>query len=794
MLKYLLLAILLFSHATYSQKFNLSGKITDAISGESLQNAGFKVAGLEAGIQSNAYGYYSLSFSKGIYQLEVSYLGYAKKSILVDLQKDMKLDIQLIPANQQLIEVQVRERDQPYLSNVIPGKASMQISQVKSMGTMTGEADIFQALQYLPGIKAAVEGNTGLSVRGGSFDQTLILLDEAPVYNASHALGFFSVFNSDAIKSVDIYKGTIPAQFGGRLSSVVDLKMKEGNTNQLNVSGGLGAIASRLAIEGPIKKAQSSFIISGRYSYAGATANILGKTAQYLHIYPFRDFSKGNDIRFYDLNAKINWKLKNERDQFFVSAYAGKDWFKYYLFQQGTFMNWQNNTLSFRWNHIQESNLFSNTTAYFSHYGYNYNLLLDRRDFEWKAGLQELAVKTEWDYFANPTASLKGGISLTYTHYRPGSITPHSNTSITRPFTIGPKQTLQPILFGGYSKQYDKRWSAYLGVRVIGYALLGPGVAYHYSEIGNNVKDSIQYNRGRVINFTAEIEPRVSVNFVSDDNSVFSLAINRSGQYAHLLSSSSVGLPTDVWLPSSKNVKPQSANLISLGYKHLFRSYSLTIEGYQKWMNGVIDLVDNANLFVNQYVDSQVRSGKGNARGLETILEKKTGRITGWVTYTLSKTDRTIEAINAGKAYPTRYDRRHSFSFVTTFHATKRTALSMDFQYNSGGAATFPVGAYEYMGASFNYYSSRNGYRLPAFHRLDLQATFTRKRKKWERQLSIGVFNVYDKRNLFSVQVEPDTFSQPYTLSRISAISLYGVMPFFSYGFKIYSQPPPSDR
>ncbi|MCF2491541.1 TonB-dependent receptor [Dyadobacter sp. CY347] len=785
MTRLLITVAFLISINTYAQKYNLSGKVTDAVSGESLPNASVKVAVMDAGIQSNAYGYYSLSLKKGIHQIEISYLGYLKKSVRIDLQRNLKLDIQLTPANQQLKEVQVKERDQVDLGNSIPGKASIQMSQVRSMGTMAGEADIFQALQYLPGIKAAVEGNTGLSVRGGSFDQTLILLDDAPVYNPSHALGFFSAFNSDAIRSVDIYKGTVPAQFGGRLSSVVDLKMKEGNVNHLNVSGGLGAIASRLTVEGPIKKERSSFIVSGRYSYAGSTANLVGKLAQEMHVYPFRNFTGGNDIRFYDLNAKINWKSSDGKDQFFISAYTGKDWFKYYLFQQGTFMKWQNNTLSFRWNRIQRSNLFANTTAYFSNYGYNYSLLMDRRDFEWKAGLQEVGLKNEWDYFIDPTASLKAGALLTYTRYSPGTITPKSDSSITVPFTLRAQNTLQNVVFAGYTKQLSRRLSMYLGIRISTYSLLGPGMAYEYSQNWSSVQDSTHYNVGGLMNFRAGAEPRWSLNYMPDSISVLSVAANRSRQYSHLLNSSAVGLPTDVWLPSNGNVAPQSATLVSLGYKRIIKNVTLSVEAYQKWMTGVIDLVDNAQLFVNQYADSQVRSGKGNAWGLETMLEKKTGRLTGWITYTLSKTDRTIPGVNNDLAYPSRYDRRHSISFVTTFHATKRTALSMDFQFNSGGAASFPVGAYEYLGASFNYYTSRNGYRLPAYHRLDVQAMFTRKRKKWERQFVVGIFNVYDQRNLFSVQVEPDTFSQPFTLSRISAISLYGVMPFFSYGFKI---------
>lgn len=781
MLKTFLISLLLhLSLTAHSQKFRISGSVTDSTSGEVLPYAGIRIKSARLTSTANAYGYYSVLLEKGTHEIEVSYVGYRKLKVKIDAKKNVVQDLRLVPFDQQLEEVQVNAGYLNADKDLIPGKGSISVAQVKKMPTLGGEADILHALQYLPGIRAAVEGTTGLSVRGGSFDQTLIALDDAPVYNASHALGFYSTFNPDAIKSIDIYKGLIPAQFGGRLSSVVDLKMREGNNQELKVSGGIGLIASRLTAEGPLIKNRSSFILSGRYSYAGIIANKAGELAEKINLGGFQKFPSGNDIRFYDLNGKLNWKSKNSKNQFFLSGYSGRDWFKYYLFERGTFTKWQNTTASLRWNHVFSQNLFSNTTVYYSRYRYDYSLVNDRRDFEWKAGLSETGVKNEVDYFINDKSVLKAGFNLIHTAYQPGAIKPKSASSIIRPFELDSKQTGQIAVFAGLNKHIASRLSTYLGIRFSTFALLGPGTLYQY-EKGYAI-DSMVHDKG-VMDFRWAAEPRFSLNYAIDSIKVLSLALSRSKQFVHLLTNSSVGLPTDIWFPSNKNVGPQSSSLISLGYKQTMPVYILSIESYYKDMNGVIDFVDNADLFINQYVESQIRSGKGRAYGVETLIEKRTGKLTGWLTYTLAKTDRTIDGINGGTAYPTRYDRRHSVSLVSAYQVKKGITFSADFQYNSGGAATLPAAVYEFQAASFNYYSGRNGFRLPSFHRLDFQVTFIRKKRWGERQWVFGVYNAYNRRNLFSAEVIPKDDNYLNT-SFITAVSLYGVVPSVAYNFK----------
>ena len=780
---FLLFLLSLFPFYTMAQSYRLSGRVTDALSGEALPLANLRVIGVASAAQANGYGYYTLVLSKGSHRIEVSYVGYRTVAVELDIAGNQKKDIGLKPDELQLEEVKISTDDYSALRSTIAGKGGISIAQVKNMPMLGGEADIFHALQYLPGVRSAVEGTTGLSVRGGSFDQTLISLDEAPVYNASHALGFFSTFNPDAIKSVDIYKGLVPAQFGGRLSSVVDLKMREGNNRELKVSGGLGLVASRLTVEGPIIRERASFIVSGRYSYAGLVANLAGNGAKSIHLGGFGGFKDENDIRFYDLNVKVNLQSKSGKDHFFFSAYAGQDWFQYYAFLRGTFTKWNNKTASFRWNHVYNQNLFSNTTLYYSKYGYNFSLLRDRRDFAWKAGLAEIGLKNDWDIFINNNHTVKAGINAAYTDYKPGAITPRSENSLTVPFSLAQKQTAQAAAFVGFTQHIAKKLTAYFGLRYTAYALLGEGTSYGYNPERTRVADSTVYKKGEVMQSYAGFEPRISVNYLMDSSRMVTLAYNKSRQYAHLLSNSSISLPTDIWFPSNNNVGPQSSGLISFGYKQVFPRFVATVEAYYKGMKNVIDFIDNADLFLNQHVESQVSVGKGRAYGIETLFEKKMGRLTGWVTYTLSKTERQIDGINHNQAYPTRYDRRHSFSLVSAYQLRKNVTISMDFQYNSGGAASFPVAVYEFQGSTFNYYNGRNGFRLPAFHRLDLQVSFSKKKKRGERQWVFGAYNAYNKRNLFSAEVVPGDY-QYFRYSEITAISLYGVVPSVGYNFK----------
>lgn len=777
----ILLIVLLLAPPVLAQQVRLSGRVLDASSGESLPFATVVIKEKSLSTQANAYGFYSLLLEKGQHLVEVSFVGYKRHSVAIQLDRNVTRNFELQPQSTELSELVIKGEGESLSSDMIPGRNSLTVAQVKNMPTLGGEADIFQALQFLPGVRTAVEGTTGLSVRGGSFDQTLVLLDEAPVYNPSHALGFYSSFNPDAIKSIDIYKGALPAQYGGRLSSVVDLRMKEGNDREFKLSGGLGLIAARLTAEGPIKKERTSFILSTRYSYAGLTANSLGNIAKSMKIKGFETFKDDNDIRFYDLNGKINWKSASNKDHIFISAYSGSDWFKYYLFQKGTFTKWQNNTGSLRWYHIFNQRLFFNSTLYFSKYNYRYNLLNDRRDFNWKAGLTEIGIKNEIDFFLGHGDVIKMGLNFSQTGYQPGEISPRTSSSLTIPFKLESKRTLQGAGFVGIDKRLGPKITTNWGLRMSSFALLGPSVFYTYN--GTEILDSTVLKNGKFGKFKWGFEPRFAAKYQLDSSRALSFSFTRTLQYVHLLSNSSVALPTDIWLPSNNNVGPQSSNLISVGIKQKARMFDVGIEAYCKAMRGVIDFIDNADLFVNQYIDSQVRPGTGRAIGLETLLEKKNGSITGWVTYTLAKTDRTIAGINNGNTYPTRYDRRHSFSLVTSFHATKRLTFSADFQFNSGGAASLPTTVYEYQGSTFNYYAKRNGFRLPAYHRLDIQCTFSEKKKWGDSQWVIGIYNAYNRRNLFSVELVPQDYNY-FQYSAANAVSLYGIVPSISYNFK----------
>lgn len=772
----------IISIPSFAQKFQVSGIVVDSTSGEVLPFAHIRMQARGVVTQTNAYGYYSITASKGSNSFEVSYLGYKTSKFTVNVVGNTTADFRLRPSATDLDAVNVSSKSDAVSYDALTGKASLSVGQVKNMPTLGGEADIMQALQYLPGVRTAVEGTTGLSVRGGSFDQTLVLLDEAPVYNPSHALGFYSAFNPDAIKSIDIYRGLMPAQFGGRLSSVLDLKMREGNNQKFAVSGAVGLIASRIVAEGPIQKDRSSFIVSGRYSYAGMLANTAGNLGKSLHLGGLGGFQEGNDIRFYDLNAKLNWKSANSKNQFFLSGYLGGDWFEYYLFQKGTFTKWRNATGSLRWNHIFSDKLFSQTTLYYSRYHYNYNLLNDRRDFDWSAGLTEVGFKNELDYFVTDRSFIKGGINVTHTTYEPGSILPKSETSLTVPFSLASKKTFQASAFLGVTSQVGQKISVYLGGRLSTFGLLGPGLFYKYVPEQSKPVDSTWYASNKVVKSFAAFEPRLSGKYQIDSAKSISIAFARTVQYVHLLGNTSVGLPTDVWLPSSPNVKPQAARIASISYSQNLPGVSFELEVYYKAFNRVIDFIDNANLFVNQYVESQVRAGKGRAMGAEASVTKKTGKLTGWITYTLAKTDRTIEGINHDRRYPTRFDRRHSFSLVSAYQLKKHIMLSLDFQYNSGGAASLPTAVYQFQGSTFNYYPDRNGFRLPSFHRMDVQASFSKKKRWGERKWIVGLYNAYNRHNLFSVDVVAADYNW-FQKSNISAVSLYGIVPSISYNF-----------
>jgi hypothetical protein len=653
------------------------------------------------------------------------------------------------------------------------------------MPAVMGESDLVKSLQLLPGIQATNEGTTNLSVRGGSFDQNLFLLDDAPVYNPSHALGFFSVFNSDAIKSVKVYKASFPAQYGGRLSSIVDIRMKEGNNKQLSVSGGLGLIASRLTLEGPLIKDKASFIVSGRYSYAGLTANGAGLLGQSLRIGGLMDFNANNEINFYDFNAKVNYRI-NDKNHLFLSAYTGSDHFFYYAIDDNSSMDWGNITGTARWNHVFGPKLFANTMFIFSKYDYSYILKDDARHFKWSANLQEMDAKTDFDYFLNPNNHIKFGVSVENHNYFPGKVEPSDETSITKAFTLDQQRAIISTAYLNNEQRISDKIGIDCGLRYSTFFLLGESTVYSYSPEMEMI-DSVNYSGGELVKFYHSLEPRLSLRYQLNGNSSVKLSWAKTVQFQHLIGNSSVGLPSDVWIPASTYIKPQSANQIAIGYYRSFANnrYEFSMEAYYRKMYNVIDYRDNADLFLNPHVETQVLAGKGQSYGLELYLEKKTGKLTGWISYTLSKTTRQIDGINNDQAYSATYGKRHYLSLLANYQLSKTWSVSSIFKFTSGGFATIPEGTFNYYGAAFNYYTDRNGYKLPPYHRLDLSFNYQSRKnehRKWKTEWNFGIYNVYDRKNIFALFMKLDDYD--FRLSKGSKMYLYGITPFVTFNFK----------
>ena len=768
-----------------AQKHTLFGYIRDKTTGESLIGANISVDDKSIGTVSNNYGFYSITLPDGKKRIKFSYVGYQTLSREMELHSKTNLNIELESKDSKLEEVTVTASKNNKVTNNEMGSQSLSISAIKQMPAVLGETDLVKSLQLLPGIQATNEGTTNLSVRGGSFDQNLFLLDDAPVYNPSHALGFFSVFNSDAIKSVKVYKSGFPAQFGGRLSSIVDIHMKEGNSKQLSASGGIGLIASRLTLEGPIAKDKASFIVSGRYSYAGLTANAGGLLGQSLRIGSLMDFNDQNEIRFYDLNAKVNYKI-NDQNHLFLSAYSGSDHFYYYAIDDNSSMDWGNITGTARWNHVFNSKLFSNTMFIYSKYNYSYILKDDARHFKWSSDLQEMDVKTDFDYFLDPNNHIKFGVSAENHHYSPGEVEPRDETSITKPFTLDKQRAIISTAYLNNEQKITDKIGLNYGLRYSTFFLLGESTVYSYSP-EMEVIDSVNYSNGELVKFYHGLEPRLSLKYQFNENSSVKLSLSKTVQFQHLIGNSTVGLPSDVWVPASSSIKPQSANQFSIGYYRSFAKniYEFSAEVYYRKMYNVIDYRDNADLFLNPHVETQVLSGDGKSYGLEFYLEKKTGRLTGWLSYTLSKATRQINGINNNQSYPATYDKPHNLSLLMNYKLSATWSTSSIFKFTSGGFATIPEGTFNYYGAAFNYYTNRNGYELPFYHRLDLSFNYQSRKnehRKWKTEWNFGIYNVYDRKNIFALFMKMDDYD--FRLIKGSKMYLYGITPFITFNFK----------
>ncbi|GAB2973822.1 TonB-dependent receptor [Mucilaginibacter puniceus] len=752
------------------KKYTISGKIKDEATGELLIGASVVVKGAtQSATSSNSYGFYSLTVPEGDYILTYSYIGYESITRSVSLNADMEINIDLAVKNE-LEEVVIND-NRPNNRNLISpqmGVEKLDMTQINNVPVIFGEKDILKTISLLPGIKAASEGNTGYYVRGGGSDQNLILLDEATVYNASHLFGFFSTFNSDAIKDVSIYKGGMPSQYGGRLSSVLDVKMNDGNNKKFTVQGGIGLIASRLKVEGPILKNKGSFMISGRRTYVDMFLKLSSDTTV-----------KGSSIYFYDLNAKLNYRF-NEKNTIYLSGYFGKD----VLGLKNTFgTNWGNATGTIRFNHLFSNKLFSNTSIIYSNYNYVIQSFLRDNDFKATSQITDLNIKEDLQYYANTKHTLRFGVNTTNHSLVPGDITSTQSSSVnTR--EIERRYGLEAAAYANDEWKVNDKLTLLYGLRLSGMFLLGPGTFKTYNANGT-VASSETKSSGDVVKSYINLEPRFSASYSVNEQTSVKASYNRNTQNIHIISNSTSSNPTDLYVLSSNNIKPQIADQVSLGYFKNFADnlYEFSVETYYKALQNQIDYKNGAQLIANDNVESQLLYGIGRAYGAEFFFKKRYGKFNGWVGYTLSKTERKFDQINNGNYFAAKYDRTHDISLVGIYKLNNRWTFSATFVYGTGNAVTYPNGKYTVAGVTTYYYSQRNADREPANHRLDIGATWEGKEhKKYHSSWSFGIYNLYNRKNPYTINFR-DNEVDP-TKTEAVKTSLFGIIPSITWNFK----------
>lgn len=793
--RFLICLIILLSCQTIvaaQDQFTISGFISDIDSGEEMISATVYVKELPGtGTVSNVYGYYSLTLPASNYTLLITFIGYQNFERSIQLNANQKIDFELEEKKLQLEEIVIRsDRPEENVTDVKMSREKLQVEKIKTLPALFGEVDLIKTLQLLPGIQSAGEGTTGLFVRGGSADQNLILLDEATVYNASHFLGFFSVFNADAIKNVEIYKGGIPARFGGRLSSILDIQMKEGNNKKFTMSGGIGSISSRLTAEGPIVKDRSSFIISGRRTYADL----------FLRLSPNEDINS-NVLYFYDLNAKANYRI-DDKNRIFISGYFGRDVFDF----DNTFgVDWGNATVTTRWNHLFNDRLFLNTTLLFSNFGYGFDIDDGVENFKWKSNLQEISGKLDFTYYINPNNTLSFGANTIVHRFAPATITPGDN-SIFIDFSLDNRYALEQAFYVGNDHKINNNLLIQYGLRYSLFQNIGPGKVFLYEEglpkSDETLIDSISYDNLEKINLYDGLEPRFAVRYILNKSSSVKASYNRMRQYIQIASNSTAGLPIDRWIPADNYIKPLIGDQIALGYFRNFKdnSFEGSVEIYYKWMDNLIDFKPGAEILLNNNIETEIFTGKGWAYGAEFLVKKNVGKTTGWLGYTISTTERKIPGINGGKKYKAKYDRTHDISLVLSHQLSQRVTLSANWVYATGQAVSFPVGRYNIDGRSIPYYDdfSRNGDRMPDYHRLDLSVNLegkNKKQKRWQGSWNFSIYNAYARKNAFSITFEdiinndinydPDK-DGPEISRRPGSVKLYlfSLIPSVTYNFK----------
>lgn len=762
-------------------RFSLNGYVRDSLSGETIIGATITVNGQPKGVASNQFGFYSITLDAGTYTITASHISYVAKPFTVQLSSSQSYNFDLVPKSSANTEVVVySKRRDANVKNAQMGKIDLSMNQIRNVPAFLGEVDPLKVIQLLPGVRNAGEGNAGFYVRGGGPDQNLILLDDAVVYNTGHLFGFFSIFNGDAIKNVSLIKGGMPAQYGGRLSSVLDVTMKDGNINKFQTEGGIGLIASRFSIQGPIKKDKASFIISARRTYIDALAKPFIKKSS--------DFY-GSGYYFYDLNAKINYRF-SEKDRLFISGYFGRDVFDFVNAKRSfrTNIPWGNRTATVRWNHVFNRRLFANTTLLYNDYKFKFAAQQESLEIGLSSGIRDYSLKTDFDYYPLPNHKLKFGGLLTYHKFIPNVASGRQDSVVFTPNNETEKYAAEAALYIQDDWEIGEQWKINYGVRWSSFTQIGPYKKFTRDINGNKI-DSTIYNSFAPVKTYGGFEPRVTVRYAVNDETSIKASVTRNLQYIHLVSNSGTTLPTDLWVPSTYIVKPQISWLYAAGLFKNFNdnTWETSLEVYYKDMQNQVEYQEGYTPSLKDPEEEFV-FGKGWSYGSELLLNKVKGRFTGWIGYTLSWTWRKFPQLNDGEKYPAKFDRRHDLSVVGNYELNKKWRFGAVFVYGTGNAITLPERFYIINGVLTQEYSKLNQYRMKAYHRMDFSATYTPTPKKQRKLQSYWVFSIY---NLYS-RLNPyfiyfDQAGSPVTGDlKVEArqVSLFPILPAVTWNFK----------
>lgn len=766
---FLPISLVLSPFIVSAQEAALSGIIRDAGTGKPLNGAIITSVNDSIVATSDPWGHYRITLPLRTHRFTISYIGYQQQLATIELSQSHERNFDLKPAANRIAEVVVSAKekgeavDDPQMSTI-----HLDMKDIQRLPVLFGEKDLLKTIQLLPGVQGGGEGSTSFNVRGGDGGQNLILLDQATVYNASHLLGFFSTFNSDAIKDVQLYKGGIPAQFGGRISSVLDISMLDGNKQQFSGEGGLGIIASRLKFEGPIARDKSSFLFSARRSYADS----------FLKLSKNKDMDN-NNLYFYDLNAKLSFNL-GKKTNLYLSGYHGKDKLKYSdLFN----IAWGNSTATARLNQRFNDKIFSSTSLIYSGFNYQAGVSSEQIDFQVASKIRNINAKQDFSYYANTNNTIRLGVAALAQSIRPANLSTDKSLSVN-PTTI---ESQRGIDLGGYMSHEWKpttNLSIHYGIHLHDFMVLGKRTFYQFDENGKPISE--KRDNSRIAKHYINLEPRLSASLLLDEHSSLKASYNRIVQNLHQLTNTTASLPTDQYVLSSLNIKPQRVDQAVLGYFRTFanKQYDFSVEAYYKRLGNQIDIRNGATLQANAYFEGELLFGVGRAHGLEGYLRKNSGRLKGWISYTLSKSRRKFNGINGGNWFNARQDRTHDLSVVANYALSNNWTLSGTFVFNTGNAVTFPSGKYLVNGKSLFYYTERNGYRMPDYHRLDLSATYDphKTNKRFHSSWTIGIYNAYNRKNAYTIDFRENKTNP--NLTEAYKIILFGIVPSVTWNFK----------